>query len=222
MIKSGFGAGLLALGALASAGFDTVDDPPPVASEATEQAQVTFSDTGGASPDDILRLRAYEPLRAALFEQLPQIASNADQKAAAETELLLGLPGAPVTYAGAITGQWRCRVAKLDTREDALLGYVRYGWFRCTVALGERAGEYRIEKVSGSQRFVGVMRPRSDGAFTYTGVGYVNNDKPSAAYPTATENDQVGVFTWLGTRGARLEMPLPHLESQYDVLELRR
>lgn len=133
------------------------------------------------------------------------------------------LSGIPVD--GNPTGEWNCRTMKLGN----LLPLVVYGNFRCRITdIGN--GQYFLEKLTGSQRTQGIIRREAD-YWVYLGVGYVG-DQPAMNYskfPAAQEwvdpgqtVPAIGQFIQNGPNKARIEFPLPLLESRYDILYLTR
>ena len=124
--------------------------------------------------------------------------------------------------AGALTGSWRCRTIKLGGLTPAIV----YTWFHCRIS--DKGGVLFFEKLTGSQRTSGTLYPDGQG-FVYLGASYVTGEKPSRYSGTgaeagapATPDDQIGLLSLLADGRARLELPYPVLESDFDVLELRR
>ena len=169
-------------------------------------------------PADAPRLEAFN---AALGRALAQaLAGGAPEDVALLTAALAGEPGAPDP-----AGDWSCRTLKLG----GLLPLVAYAPFRCRIE--ETApGAWTLEKLSGSQRLRGTIR-LEDGRALYTGVGFVEGG-PAAAYEDLPEDQapvergqthaQVGLFEQAGPDQARLLLPRPLLESDFDILWLTR
>ena len=127
---------------------------------------------------------------------------------------------APTTHKP-ITGNWQCRTLKLGGMTPS----VTYSWFRCRVF--EYNGALRFAKLSGSQRMAGTLYPEGEG-YVYLGASWVKGETPhrysgngDSVGAAATPDDQIGLLT-ATVRGARLEMPYPVQESDFDVVELRR
>jgi len=110
-----------------------------------------------------------------------------------------------------------------------LLPLVVYGNFRCEITdLGD--GRYYLEKQTGSQRTLGIIESQN-GQWFYFGVGFVG-DTPAMNYskfPAAQEwvdpgqtVPAIGQFVQSGANEARIEFPLPLLESRFDILYLTR
>jgi hypothetical protein len=122
-----------------------------------------------------------------------------------------------------LLGDWQCRFIKLG----GLAAAVMYDWFECRVRNTEH-GLY-FEKLRGSQRISGYLEPYGEG---YVLIGALSvQDAPQNRYSGGREggagnlfstNDQVGILSSIGINRARIEFPYPHLESVFDILELRR
>lgn len=109
-------------------------------------------------------------------------------------------------------GKYRCRTIKLG----GLLPLVTYGYFDCAVS---QEGTV-IEKLTGSQRFKGILSP-SDGGLFYVGALHYGDEQPFA-YGSDAERDQVGCLVKVSGTPVRyrLELPFPQFESTHDVIEL--
>jgi hypothetical protein len=170
-------------------------------------------------PADRDRLAAYdESLGRALAGTL---AAGSPQEVDLLTAALAGVPG-PLDP----EGEWSCRTLKLG----GLLPIAAYPSFRCRItALGP--GEWRLEKLTGSQRLIGTIQEYPSEAL-YLGVGFVG-DRPAVPYEDLPPDDQtpvepgqthaqVGLFQQAGPGQARLLLPQPLLESEFDLLWLTR
>jgi hypothetical protein len=127
---------------------------------------------------------------------------------------------APVT-GGSVIGEWRCRTIKAG----GALPPMTYSWFRCRIS--DRGGVLAFEKLSGTQRMAGLLYPEGDG-YVYLGASWVKGEPPhrysgsGAAFGVrATPDDQIGMLHATAS-GARIELPFPVQESDFDVIELRR
>jgi hypothetical protein len=170
-----------------------------------------------ASPTDVQRLARIDESRAKALLEVSS-ASAADQAA---IHSIVGAE-AVAASAAALKGSWRCRTIKLGGMTPAVV----YTWFRCRIS--ERGGELFFEKLSGSQRTSGTLYAEGQG-FVYLGASYVTGEKPhaysgtgAAAGAPATPDDQIGLLSLLADGRARLELPYPVQESDYDVIELKR
>ncbi len=111
-------------------------------------------------------------------------------------------------------GRYRCRTIKLG----GLLPLVIYNYFDCAV----RDNGTTIEKLTGSQRFIGSLTPSGDALF-YAGALHYGDEQPMA-YGADADRDQVGCIVRISGEDEkyRLEMPAPRRESTHDVIELVR
>lgn len=114
-----------------------------------------------------------------------------------------------------MTGEWKCRMAKLGN-EPAL---VIYSWFKCRIT--DDGSGWMLEKTSGSQRTKGRFYTESDNRLTYLGVGFIAGEKPRN-YSAGPDIDQVGYAYRTGNNEFRIEFPAPVRESLMDILELKR
>ena len=170
-----------------------------------------------ASPYDAQRLARIDEARAKGLDE-------AMSGSAAELAVIHSTFGAEAVPAspGALKGDWRCRTIKLGGLTPSIV----YTWFRCRI--GERGGVLFFEKLSGSQRTSGALYAEGQG-FVYLGASYVTGEKPphysgtgAAAGAPATPDDQIGLLSLLADGRARLELPNPVQESDFDVIELKR
>ena len=167
---------------------------------------------------DAVRLEAFEThfgtaLRAALRD-------GASGDVTVLTDALSG-----TTVPGAVgTGDWNCRTLKMGR-----YGLTVYRNFRCQVRqLTDTT--FELEKLTGSQRNIGTLTIE-DGRTLYTGVGFVDGG-PAMRYAELPAEQravapgqtipQVGIFEQISDRKARLMLPAPLLESQFDILYLTR
>lgn len=123
---------------------------------------------------------------------------------------------------GSISGEWRCRSMKLGGMTPAMV----YRWFHCRI--WEQGGTLRFEKVTGTQRMLGTLYPE-DGGYSYRGASSAKGEplhrysgSGASAGATATPDDQQGFLEVLADGRARIEIPHPIQESDYDVIELAR
>ncbi|MEL6586983.1 MAG: DUF4893 domain-containing protein [Pseudomonadota bacterium] len=170
---------------------------------------------------DVVRLQMFD---AALGDALRQAFNGGDPDTLAI--LTEALSGPAQTHAP--EGEWACRTIKMGN----ILPIVAYGNFRCRIeALGD--GQWRLTKLTGSQRTTGNIQADTPyGGMLYLGVGHVG-DVPAVSYadlprrgqtpvsPNQTHAD-VGLFEMMGPNRARLLLPLPILESDFNILYFTR
>jgi len=115
-------------------------------------------------------------------------------------------------------GDYRCRTIKLGGSS----GFVSYPWFRCRVELTP-GGDLTLTKVTGSQRSAGKFYPDTDSRLVYLGGQAWSADEEKApAYGAAPERDQIGVLERIGETRWRLALPWPRVESDLDLMDIRR
>lgn len=111
---------------------------------------------------------------------------------------------------------------KLGGLEPAIV----YGWQNCRFR-NTPNGLY-FEKLTGTQRFSGYADPDGDRFILLAGMSVRDEGQnPYSGGGTgfgaiATPNDYVGVVSSIGPNRARIEFPLPVIESVFDVIELQR
>jgi hypothetical protein len=162
--------------------------------------------------EDQQRLEAFETARAQAIAEARAGGSPEDVSVLDEV-----LSGRPTTMTPAeMAGIWRCRTIKLG----GLLPLTIYRDFKCRIT-DDGAG-LRLEKLSGSQRTGGTFYDLADETrLGYAGAGWVAGEAPMR-YGTDPERNQVGYLVVLGPERMRLELPLPQVESKFDILDLRR
>jgi hypothetical protein len=130
-------------------------------------------------------------------------------------EEILAKPYLPFSEDFDMTGEWKCRTAKLGNAP----GLVIYSWFKCRIT--DDGSGWMLEKTSGSERTRGRFYTESDNRLTYLGVGYVAGEKPRN-YSVGPDVDQVGYVYRTAKNEFRIELPAPARESVVDILELKR
>ena len=180
-------------------------------------AAISFAASAMAESDLLARaLTAEDRGRLAKFEEVRaqsvKVArEGGDASAIATLEEILRGDGEPILGVD-IRGDYSCRVAKLD----GILPLVVYDWFRCEI--GEDDIGYRLRKVSGSQRLSGHFIDDSEASLVFYGAGHYADEEPRSYGDP--ERNIVGRFLKVGEDRYRLEMPLPRVESKFDILEL--
>jgi hypothetical protein len=131
-------------------------------------------------------------------------------------------PQARAVPANALVGNWRCRQMKLGR----MASYMVYDqWFSCNIR--PYNGGLLLQKMNGSQRFVGFLFPENGGwvylgASSARGEPYHNYSGRSPALGAqVTPDDQIGLLTGIGDNHLRLEIPAIQ-ESLLDVVEFAR
>jgi hypothetical protein len=120
---------------------------------------------------------------------------------------------------GAIpNGLYRCRVIKLGAKAAGNLDYVAYPAFTCKVR-AERNLQ-RLEKLNGSQRYVGLIFPGDAIRQVFLGTLVLGDEIRALQYGQDQTRDIAGYVERIGPSRWRLVMPKPHFESRLDVMEL--
>jgi len=115
-------------------------------------------------------------------------------------------------------GLYRCRVIKLGAKEPGNLDFVAYGGFTCRVR-PERTLQ-RLGKLSGPQRYVGLIFPADAIRSVFLGTLALTDEDRVLQYGQDEQRDVAGYLERIAPNRWRLVMPQPHFESRLDVMEL--
>jgi len=115
-------------------------------------------------------------------------------------------------------GDYRCRVIKLGAKSPGMLDYVAYPAFACR--LRPEAGLQGLAKLTGSQRYVGLVFPGDVMRQVFLGTIVLGDEQRAMQYGRDKERNIAGFVERIGPNRWRMIMPRPHFESQIDVLEL--
>lgn len=115
-------------------------------------------------------------------------------------------------------GRYRCRVTKLGARNEGLLDYIAYPAFTCVV--GRDGPVQRLDKLSGSQRYVGIIFPHDGLRQVFLGTLVLGDESRGMQYGQDEARNVAGYVERIGEQRWRLVMPRPHYESLTDVMEL--
>jgi hypothetical protein len=115
-------------------------------------------------------------------------------------------------------GMYRCRVIKLGAKSPGMLDYVSYPGFSCRIR-AERELQ-RLEKLTGSQRYVGLIFPNDAMRRVFIGTLVLGDETRAMQYGEDPDRDIAGFVERIGDNRWRLIMPKPQFESQFDVMEL--
>jgi hypothetical protein len=115
-------------------------------------------------------------------------------------------------------GMYRCRVIKLGAKGEGNLNFVAYPAFSCRVR-PERDLQ-RLTKLSGSQRYVGLLFPGDAIHQVFLGTLALGDERRAMQYGEDDKRDVAGFLERIGPDRWRLLMPEPHFESKLDVMEL--
>lgn len=166
-----------------------------------------------ASAEDEIRIRDW---RKTFLDAL----AAADKKHAAEVsaEGLLLQPDSALAFHPLPNGMYRCRVIKLGAKTEYNLDYVSYPAFTCRVRPEHTL--QRLTKLSGSQRYVGLLFPPDQLRQIFIGSLVLGDERRAFQYGQDIDREVIGFVERIGPNRWRLVMPKPHFESQLDVMEL--
>ena len=200
-------ARLLALTVL-SAGCSVIEQPSGlIARYTTAYKQVI-------SGDDRARLRDWRKS----FESALDAARKAGHSAEITREGALLDPDAALAGPAIPNGMYRCRVIKLGAKDPGNLDYVSYGGFTCRVK--QEHALQRLGKLSGQQRYVGLIFPGDAIHNVFLGTLVLADERRALQYGQDEQRDVAGYVERIGSSRWRLVMPRPHFESRLDVMEL--
>jgi hypothetical protein len=200
-------ARLLALTVL-SAGCSVIEQPSGlIARYTTAYKQVI-------SGDDRARLRDWRKT----FESALDAARKAGHSAEITREGALLDPDAALAGPAIPNGMYRCRVIKLGAKDPGNLDYVSYGGFTCRVK--QEHALQRLGKLSGQQRYVGLIFPGDAIHNVFLGTLVLADERRALQYGQDEQRDVAGYVERIGSSRWRLVMPQPHFESRLDVMEL--
>jgi len=167
-----------------------------------------------ATPDDLDRLRDWRTT----FTTALAAARKAGHGAEIDREGALLDPDAALAGDPIPEGMYRCRVIKLGAKAEGNLDYVSYPGFSCRVRPDHQYR--RLTKLSGSQRYVGVLFPLDQVRQVFLGTLALSDERRVLQYGQDRDRDVAGYVERIGPARWRLIMPLPHYESHMDVMEL--
>ena len=198
----------LAIVALAIAGCSRMERPSGLIPRWTNAYREVISE------DDRIRLRDW---RTSFVDGLTA-ARRAGHGAEIDREGALLDPDAALTNPAIPTGMYRCRVIKLGGQGPGNLDFVSYPGFTCRVR--EDRGLQRLAKLSGSQRYVGLIFPGDALRNVFLGTLALGDEVRVLQYGQDRQRDVAGYVERIGPNRWRLVMPYPHFESRLDVMEL--
>lgn len=166
------------------------------------------------SEDDRIRLRDW---RSSFVAGLAA-ARKADHGAEIDREGALLDPDAALAAPALPNGMYRCRVIKLGAKDPGNLDFVSYPGFTCRV--GQERTLQRLSKLSGTQRYVGLIFPGDAIRNIFLGTLAFADESRVLQYGQDDQRDVAGFVERIGPNRWRLVMPRPHFESRLDVMEL--
>jgi hypothetical protein len=198
----------LPLACLLIAGCDIIEQPAGLIPRYTTAYKEV------ASENDRIRLRDWRKT----FVSGLDAARSSGHAADLNREGALLDPDAALAGPAIPNGMYRCRVIKLGAKDPANLTYAAYGPFTCRVRQ-ERALQ-RLGKLSGPQRYVGLIFPGDPLRNVFLGTLVFADENRALQYSQDEQRDVAGYVERIGNNRWRLVMPQPHFESRLDVMEL--
>ena len=189
-------------------------DGPPEITRSPTMPRATTAWREIATPGDRDRLRGWRDT----FSKAVAAARKAGHAAEIDREGRLLDPDGALANPAIPDGRYRCRVTKLGARNDGLLDYVAYPAFTCVV--GRDGAVQRLDKIGGSQRYVGVIFPNDAMQHVFLGTLVLGDETRAMRYGQDETRNVAGYVERIGDRRWRLVMPRPHYESLTDVMEL--
>lgn len=199
---------LLATLAMMTADCSAIEHPSGLIAGWTTAYREVISD------DDRIRLRDWR----SSFVAALAAARKAGHSAEIDREGALLNPDAALASPAIPNGMYRCRVIKLGAKEPGNLDFVAYGGFTCRVRQ-ERIPQ-RLGKLSGTQRYVGLIFPGDAIRNVFLGTLALTDEDRVLQYGQDDQRDVAGYVERIGPNRWRLIMPRPHFESRLDVMEL--
>ena len=163
-----------------------------------------------ATNDDRARLRGWR----SSFSDALAAASRAGHAGEIAREGILLQPDAALVGPAIPNGDYRCRTIKLGAKSQGLLDFVAYPYFRC------RVHGTSFNKLTGSQRLAGRIYPGDALRQVFLGTLVLGDETLAMRYGADRERNVAAHVERIGPARWRMVMPLPHFESQLDVLEL--
>lgn len=167
-----------------------------------------------ATPNDRERLRDWR----STFTAALDAARRAGHSAEIDREGALLSPDAALADGSIPNGMYRCRVIKLGAKAEGNLAFVAYPGFTCQLRPDHQL--QRLSKLSGSQRYVGIVFPNDAVRRAFLGTLVLGDERRALQYGQDETRDVAGYVERIGPQRWRLVMPRPHFESQLDVMEL--
>lgn len=194
--------------ALATAGCDVIEQPSGLIPRWTAAYKQVVSE------NDKVRLRDWRKS----FEEGLAAARKSGHGADIDREGALLDPDAALPTPAIPNGMYRCRVIKLGAKDPGNLDFVSYSGFTCRVRADHSL--QRLSKVSGSQRYVGILFPDDAIHQVFLGTLVLGDERRALQYRQDEARDVAAYLERIGTNRWRLVMPQPHFESRLDVMEL--
>jgi len=200
-------AGLIAL-VLLTSGCNVLEQPNGLIARYTTAYKEVISE------NDRVRLRDWRKS----FEDALAAARKSGHSAEITREGLLLDPDAALPGPSIPNGMYRCRVIKLGSSVAGSPDFLSTGASTCRVR-AERQLQ-RLGKLSGPQRYVGLIFPGDAIRHVFLGTLVLADERRALQYGQDQQRDVAAYVERIGQNRWRLIMPQPHFESRLDVMEL--
>ncbi len=199
---------LLATFAMMTAGCSAIEQPSGLIPRWTTAYREVISE------DDHIRLRDWR----STFVEALAAARKTGHGSEIDREGALLDPDAAIAGPAIPNGTYACRVIKLGAKDPGNLDFVSYPGFTCRIR-PERTLQ-RLGKLSGAQRYVGLIFPGDGIRTVFLGTLAFADESRVLQYGQDEQRDVAGYVERIGPNRWRLIMPQPHFESRLDVMEL--
>jgi hypothetical protein len=193
---------------LATASCDVIEQPAGLIPRWTTAYKQVISQ------DDRVHLRDWRKTFAGALDS----ARKAGHTAEITREGALLDPDAAQAEPAIPNGMYACRVIKLGAQPPETRIYLATPIFTCRVR-AERNLQ-RLAKLSGEQRYVGLIFPDDSIRDVFLGTLVLGDERRALQYGQDEKRDVAGYLERIGPNRWRLVMPQPHFESRLDVMEL--
>jgi hypothetical protein len=200
-------AALLAL-TLVTAACEVIEQPAGLIPRWTTAYKQVISE------NDRVRLRDWRKS----FESGLDAARKSGHAADITREGALLDPDSAVAGPAIPNGMYACRVIKFGSQPLETREYLATNRFTCRVR-AERNLQ-RLSKLSGDQRYVGLIFPGDAIRNVFLGTLVLGDERRALQYGQDQKRDVAGYVERVGPNRWRLVMPQPHFESRLDVMEL--
>jgi hypothetical protein len=197
---------LLAL--LLLSGCDVIEQPSGLIPRWTTAYRQVISE------NDRVRLRDWRKS----FESALDAARKSGHAADVAREGALLDPDAALDRPAIPNGTYACRVIKLGSQPLESRDFLATASGTCRIR--QERDLQRLGKLSGEQRYVGLIFPGDAIRNVFLGTLVLGDERRALQYGQDQKRDVAAYVERIGPNRWRLVMPQPHFESRLDVMEL--
>jgi hypothetical protein len=194
--------------ALATSGCDVIEQPSGLIPRWTMAYKQVISE------DDRVRLRDWRKS----FESALDATRKSGHAAEIAREGALLDPDAALAGPAIPNGMYSCRVIKLGSQLPEVRTFLAAPASTCRIH--EERGLQRLGKLSGEQRYVGLIFPDDPIRNVFLGTLVLGDEQRALQYDQDRKRDVTAYVERIGPSRWRMVMPQPHFESKLDVMEL--